>query len=87
MIGNWNVGTGKIILLSDSYAQVMAPFLALGVNEVDTLVLRAWGEEFDLREYLSAGNYDTVIVSYAEFIVGVHAYPRTANYSMFDFFK
>lgn len=26
MIGNWNVGTGKILLLSDSYAQVMAPF-------------------------------------------------------------
>lgn len=87
MIGNWNVGTGKILLLSDSYAQVMAPFLALGVNEVDTLVLRDWGEEFDLGEYLSAGNYDTVIVSYAEFMVGAHDYPGTANYSMFDFFK
>lgn len=61
--------------------------MALGVNEVDTLVLRDWGEEFDLGEYLSAGNYDTVIVSYAEFMVGAHDYPGTANYSMFDFFK
>lgn len=87
IIGNWNVGTGKILLFSDSYAQVMTPFLALGVNQVDTLVLRDWGEEFDLGEYLSAGNYDTVIVSYAEFMVGAHDYPGNANYSMFDFFK
>lgn len=73
----------KILLLADSYSQVVVPFLSLGNYEVDTLVLRGYPNS--LREFIDAGDYDTVIILYAQFMIGAHDYENSANYSMFTF--
>lgn len=80
---NRKVSDGKILLLADSYSQVVVPFLSLGVSEVDTLVLR--GYDGSLREFIDAGDYDTVMILYAQFMIGAHDNASSANYSMFDF--
>lgn len=71
------------MLLGDSYEQVTAPFLSLGVNEVQTLVLRDYADS--LKEYIKQNDPDTVIVTYASFMIGAHDDPNSANYAMFDF--
>lgn len=83
VIKNNMVKKGKVLVLGDSYEQVMVPFLSLGVNEVRTLVLR--GYEGSLQEYIKANDIDTVVVAYASFMIGAHDYPSSANYTMFDF--
>ena len=83
VIKNNMVKKGKVLVLGDSYEQVMVPFLSLGVNEVRTLVLR--GYEGSLQEYIKANDIDTVVVAYASFMIGAHDYPSSANYAMFDF--
>lgn len=80
---NQDAEYGKILFLGDSYAHVVEPFLALGVKEINVLALR----EFDgnLREYIAAGDYDTIIICYAQFMIGAHDDPTSANYNMFTF--
>lgn len=83
VIRNNNLTTGKILVLGDSYDQVTSPFLSLGVNEVQTLVLRDYTGS--LKEYIKQNDPDTVIVAYASFMIGAHDDPNSANYAMFDF--
>lgn len=80
---NQDIECGKILFLGDSYAHVVEPFLALGVNEIHVLALR----EFygNLRDYIEAGDYDTIIICYAQFMIGAHDDPTSANYNMFTF--
>lgn len=75
----------KILVLGDSYEQVTVPFLALGVSEVQCLVLRAYGGS--LREYIENHDIDTVVIAYAAFMIGAHDNELSANYAMFDFNK
>lgn len=82
---NNNVADGKILILGDSYDHVTQPFLSLGVHEVDSLILRAYDDSFSLREYILENGYDTVIVAYAQFMVGAHDIEGSANYRMFTF--
>lgn len=82
---NNNVDHGKILLLCDSYDYVTQPFLALGVHEVDSLMLRSYDNSFSLRDYILKNGYDTVIVAYAQFMVGAHDKENSANYRMFTF--
>lgn len=82
---NNNVADGKILILADSYASVTEPFLALGVHEVDTVVLRDCDDDFNLHDYILSNNYDTVIVAYAQFMLGAHDDVSSANYNMFTF--
>lgn len=82
---NSNVDSGKILVLGDSYSMVMLPFLSLGVSKIDSLVLRETSSDFSLRDYIKTGEYDTVIVCYAQFMIGAHDNPMSANYKMFDF--
>lgn len=83
VIKNNKVKKGKILVLGDSYDQVTSPFLSLGVNEVRTLVLRAY--DGSLQEYIKQNDIDTVVVAYASFMIGAHDVPGNANYAMFDF--
>lgn len=83
VIKNNKVKKGKILVLGDSYDQVTSPFLSLGVNEVRTLVLRAY--DGSLQEYIKQNDIDTVVVAYASFMIGAHDSPTNANYAMFDF--
>lgn len=80
---NHNAPYGKILVLGDSYDHVLVPFLSLGVSEVNVLALRHF--EGSLREYIAAGDYDTVLICYTEFMIGAHDDPQSANYRMFHF--
>ena len=82
---NNNVGEGKILILGDSFEHVIQPFLSLGVHKVDFLCLRDYDNELKLRNYIIENDYDTVIVAYAQFMVGAHDDGNSANYRMFSF--
>lgn len=82
---NNDVSYGKVLILGDSYDCVTQPFLALGVHEIDTLVLRDCADDFELRNYILENGYDTVIIAYAQFMVGAHDDVASANYDMFTF--
>ena len=82
---NNNIDYGKILVIGDSYDNVTIPFLSIGVHQVDNIVLRGMNDDFDIRQYILENQYDTVIVSYAEFIIGAHDDESNANYNMFDF--
>lgn len=83
---NHNADYGKILILGDSYEQVTEPFLSIGVHEVDSLILRNYDlESFDLRRYILENEYDTVIICYAQFMIGAHDNTSSANYRMFMF--
>lgn len=82
---NNNVEYGKVLIVGDSYTQVIKPFISLGVHEVDSVVLRNYDDTFSLRNFILANKYDTVIICYAQFMVGAHDNPSSANYRMFTF--
>ena len=84
---NNNVEQGKVLLLGDSYAMVTEPFLSLGVNQIDFLILRNTDDDFSLREYILENQYDTVLICYAQFMIGAHDNSQSANYKMFTFDK
>lgn len=81
---NNKVDYGKVLLMGDSYDHVVAPFLSLAVHECDFIILRAYPETFDLRKFILDNGYDTVLICYAQFMVGAHDY-KGANYRMFTF--
>ena len=83
-VRNENVSSGKVLLVCDSYANAYMAFLALGIAETDCIVLR--GRDQNLGTILAEGDYDTVIVSYAEFIIGARDAGINDNKRMFDFF-
>lgn len=82
---NNNVNYGKVLMLGDSYDQVTEPFIALGVSEVDSLILRNYDDSFSLRNYILENGYDTVVICYAQFMIGEHDDTNSANYRMFTF--
>ena len=82
---NHNVESGKVLVLGDSYAQSTEPFLSLSIHELDSLILRNCGDDFDLHDYIIKNGYDTVIICYAQFMIGAHDNPESANYKMFSF--
>lgn len=82
---NNKVDYGKVLIVGDSYTHVTHPFLALGIHSVDSLILRNYDDSFSLRDYILSKGYDTVIIAYAQFMVGQHDNPSSANYRMFNF--
>ena len=61
------------------------PFLSLGVREIDALILRNYDDSFHLRDYILEKGYDTVLICYAQFMLGAHDNEASANYRMFCF--
>lgn len=82
---NNNVDRGKILMICDSYDYVTQPFISLGVHEVDSLIMRDFDDSFSLRNYIIENKYDTVIIAYAQFMIGAHDDESSANYRMFAF--
>lgn len=82
---NNDVDYGKLLIVGDSYEQVTEPFIALSVSEVDSLILRNYDDSFSLRNYILENGYDTVIICYAQFMIGAHDNTSSANYRMFTF--
>ena len=73
--------------MGDSYAMVTEPFLSLGVNQIDFLIMRNKDDSFSLRKYILDNQYDTVLICYAQFMIGAHDNPQSDNYRMFTFDK
>lgn len=82
-VQNRNVKEGKVLILADSYSQVIVPFLAIGVSDVKTLLLRYY--EKSLREFIETNEFDTVIILYAQSMIGNHDNPASINYDMYTF--
>ena len=82
---NHNAEKGKLLILGDSYAAVTHCFLSLGIHEVDSLILRDHDDSFNLRSYILENDYDTVLIAYAQFMVGGHDNPASSSYRMFTF--
>lgn len=84
---NNNVKYGKVLLICDSYSQAVEPFLSLGVHEIDSIVLRDMDESFSIRNYILDNHYDTVVILYAQFMIGAHDNVQSSNYNMFTLDK
>lgn len=82
---NHNVDYGKVLMLTDSYGNVTVPFVSLGIHELNSLIRRDYDTGYDLINYILSNNYDTVIISYAQFMIGAHDSSDSANYKMFMF--
>lgn len=80
---NNNVHKGKVLMLCDSFANVCEPFLALGVSEIVPEILRSTDKK--VPEMIESGDYDTVLVCYAQFMIGAHDDENSSNYEMFSF--
>lgn len=82
---NNTVEKGRILMLCDSYDHVTLPFLSLQAREIDYLILRDHDDSFRLRDHILEKGYDTVLIAYAQFMIGEHDDPLSANYRMFTF--
>ena len=82
---NHNIGEGKVLILGDSYDYVTQCFLSLGVREVDSMIRRDYPEDFDVRKLILENGYDTVLIAYAQIMVGGHDNPASSSYRMFMF--
>ncbi len=83
-VSNDLVDSGKVLLVCDSYANAYMAFLALGISETDVIVPRS--SELTVYEKLEQNDYDAVVISYAEFMIGAHEQPGNVNGNMFTFF-
>lgn len=73
---------GKVLVLGDSYEASMVPFLTLGIQDLRLVVLRNMKNQ-SIYELIENGDYDTVIIAYAQFMIGSHDNEENANYRMF----
>lgn len=80
---NNTVSDGKVLLIGDSYARTAEPFMSLSVHEMDTIIRRDMAEDFDLRQYVLDRGYDSVIIQYAQLMIGAHDDIDSDNYLMF----
>lgn len=84
-IHNNYVDYGNVLVLGDSYESSMAPFLSLGIQNMKVVIPREFiGQGITVRDYVESGDYDTVIIAYAQFMIGAHDNPSNANYNMFN---
>ncbi len=81
-IVNENAAEGKILVLGDSYESSMLPFLSLGAHEVSLVIPRDL-KDTSVRDIIDTGEYDTVILAYAQFMLGAHDQEGNANQNMF----
>ncbi len=59
-------GGKKVLLIKDSYANPLAPYLALGVSELEVIDLRYFESEMNMSvtEYIAQSNPDIVLMLY-----------------------
>ncbi len=82
IINNWNDGGKKILVLGDSFDAVTNAFLAIGVSEVEGIIMRDY--QGSIRDYIMEKDFDTVVIAYTEFMIGAHDDEESANYRIFD---
>lgn len=84
---NNNINGPKVLLLGDSYQQVGQPLLSLGISNMDLVSLRDTPVGFDLMEIVKIGEYDIVLIAYAQMDLGAHDQPGSINYNMYSFVR
>lgn len=82
LVQNKKANYGNVLLLGDSYESSMMPFLTLGIKNIRLVIPRNIGDR-SIHSIIEEGDYDTVIMSYAQFMVGAHDNENSANYRMF----
>ncbi|MBR6419540.1 MAG: hypothetical protein IKS42_04335 [Oscillospiraceae bacterium] len=83
---NLNCPDGKkILLFGDSFSFSFIPFFLQGVSQIDAVILRE--AEMTPREYVQQEDYDAVVFLYAQFMIGAHDDPVSANYKMLDLMR
>ncbi|MBO4458972.1 MAG: hypothetical protein J5802_14795 [Butyrivibrio sp.] len=70
-IQNCNAEYGNVLVLGDSYCRTLVPFLSLGIRNIYEIQPR-YMVEGQVIDEIEAGGYDTVIVAYAQFMLGAH---------------
>lgn len=85
-IQNNNVDFGNVLIFGDSYERTLIPFMSLGIRNIYKIEPRFMSSA-DIQAVIESGNYDTVILTYAQFMIGSHDNPDSANYRMFTFFE
>ena len=85
-IQNNNADFGNVLIFGDSYEQSLIPFMSLGIRNIHKIEPRFMSCA-DIQEAIESGDYDTVILTYAQFMIGAHDNPDGANYRMFTFFE
>ena len=73
------------LFLGDSYERTLIPFMSLGIRNIYKIEPRYMSSK-DIQAVIESGDYDTVILTYAQFMIGAHDNPDNANYRMFTFF-
>lgn len=73
----------KVLLLGDSYEYSMAPFLSLGLKELQVVIPRELPPKVSVRDFVEKGDFDMVIIAYAQFMLGSHDDETDSNYRMY----
>lgn len=79
---NNNINEGKILLVGDSYSYNVIPFLGFGVSDIRGILLR--DSNLSVQDWVDRCDIDTVIIVYAQFMIGAHDNINSANYKMFN---
>ena len=75
----------KILLFGDSFSNSFIPFFLQGVSQIDAVLLR--DSSTTPCEYVQQDDYDAVVFLYAQFMIGAHDDPASANYKMLDLMR
>lgn len=87
-IQNNNADFGNVLIFGDSYERTLIPFMALGIRNIYKTEPRyLYLHDTDIKAIIDSGDYDTVILTYAQFMIGAHDTPDNANYRAFTFFE
>lgn len=81
-VHNNNAANGNVLVLGDSYQASMLPFLSLGIRDIKLIVPR--DIQGSVRDVIEAGDFDMVIIAYAQFMIGAHDDNASANHRMFS---
>ena len=79
IIENEDLDCGKILIIKDSFAQSVVPFLAMTANKLVTWDLRYNSDS--LRDYIAQNHFDCIIVMYSESMIN----SIRSNHFMFNF--
>ncbi len=85
-IQNNNADFGNVLIFGDSYERTLIPFMSLGIRNIYKIEPR-YMNSTDIQAIIESGDYDTVIITYAQFMIGAHDNPDNSNYGMFTFFE
>lgn len=83
-IQNNDVEYGNVLILGDSYERSLIPFMSLGIRNIHKIEPR-YMNKGEVLEVIDSGDYDTVILTYAQFMIGAHDNVKSSNYKMFTF--